>query len=1171
MKRESISSAERAAEQMLPKKAAEKVSKISSATKKRIADLLVQRESGEIYWTNIITELHSSAEYLELFDKLGMGDHWMNSVWLKENGFSAIYFAIKRSVQFKEEGWKGFLKFMGCEGESIMERVEGCKEREDFIRLFKELGLKEEEWQSSEWLHKNGFNGLYGAILKQFKDERWKGFLKFMGCERKPMTELVAGCRTPIDFLTLFDELGVADHWADSAWLKKNGFSALNKALKRNIQFKEVGWEGFLKFMGWGNREPMTVRVRACKKQDSFVKLFAELGIKGEEWQSSRWLINNGFSGLYAAIVIDIRFKEEGWAGFLAFMDTDRILVEEEFEKISSLALEDAIALLGNDDPLKLKRYLQFSYPDLGEEDIDQLVQRSFKGLRDGSTEKSEDRFLAWKEKLAHPTVAEIPETTEENTVTIHGNGVDGSHIFVSGAYTRRKKVNEDGSFEIIVPLKIGERNEIRIMSLDATGETRSMQLDFVIQQEGEADDIAALVELLSNLGVEARRHIQKNPGRFQYLCKCMEETLIKKFARSFIDGSMYVQELLRRETTSASMRKVLKTVLKKFQEIHNAELPGVIDGSLLFFQKYCAYEMRMRMEQNLPGLILANDPGLGKTRTVQAATAQRHTVVITPNSVVSAWAEEAGKVLEDTEQVLALHGLHSNLRKEILRTRASARKALARKRQVQHTYINREFLQKTDDPERFKLLADRQTVAVHDEGHSRANEKSEQSKGAKMLESEFQILVTATPFKNPLTFRRMMAILKPHDPRFTNDNAFLQAFPVDDPEALRTLSIMKDEVMIRFRKEDVMETVDPKQDLRQQRHKLPMKTFVDPEEQGAFTMSMDQAWSLYGMFVDWSKWCRKNNKYIPKDQIAKEDGLRTSNGFAKRHALRQTVNNPRYVNSKASDVKLKQIKEIVRTCLKEGRKIVIFCAYEAQAQKYMKEFANLSPALYTGQTSNKGDMKDSHGNLLLFKKGDTGDSRHGWLLDTDGYPITNIKGEPMSALDYERLTFQSAPDRQLLIATYDAGSVGTTFTAGKAMIFDDLPRDCVEEIQAADRIHRIDPDRLTHADVKYYRLQSEYPKAFLNAVKKRWLVRENGHYKEFHSREKAEKYAEMNDAEAHNAYDLFFEQGTYDEVQSGNLETQRTIFRLINDGIADDSVLKANNTSFKGIENGRI
>src|SRR5690606_5943527 len=144
----------------------------------------------------------------------------------------------------------------------------------------------------------------------------------------------------------------------------------------------------------------------------------------------------------------------------------------------------------------------------------------SFKGLRDADTEKSEKRYLSWKRGLKKPSVYNLPdEMIEEPSVEISGHAPGCTYIFISGVYTRRKRVEDDGSFSINVPLRIGQENRIRIMGLDAQKQLRSTQQELFIEQTGEEDDIEALVKLLSNLKIETFKNIQKDPGRYHYLC----------------------------------------------------------------------------------------------------------------------------------------------------------------------------------------------------------------------------------------------------------------------------------------------------------------------------------------------------------------------------------------------------------------------------------------------------------------------------------------------------------------------------------------------------------------------------------------------------------------------------------------------------------------------------
>ena len=149
-----------------------------------------------------------------------------------------------------------------------------------------------------------------------------------------------------------------------------------------------------------------------------------------------------------------------------------------------------------------------------------------------------------------------------------------------------------------------------------------------------------------------------------------------------------------------------------------------------------------------------------------------------------------------------------------------------------------------------------------------------------------------------------------------------------------------------------------------------------------------------------------------------------------------------------------------------------------------------------------------------------------------------------------------------MIICTYSAGAVGVTFTKGKASIEDDLPEDCVADIQSEYRTCRIDHEHLTHYDINHYSMISRYSPRFLGRMKKCWVRRlDDGTYEEVRSKKVAEKEC------LPSAYDEFFAQGTYDQVHFGNLGVQRTIFHLVNDGIADDSLLEENKMTIPGID----
>ncbi len=424
----------------------------------------------------------------------------------------------------------------------------------------------------------------------------------------------------------------------------------------------------------------------------------------------------------------------------------------------------------------------------------------------------------------------------------------------------------------------------------------------------------------------------------------------------------------------------------------------------------------------------------------------------------------------------------------------------------------------------------------------------TEQSKGARRLKQKFLLLLSATPAKDPKTLRRLLYLLEPDDPRFQSDKAFTAAFSGNDPKALKTLNVIKQQYMIRFTKEDVLETMDPTLPIDRQKHRLPAKEYLPEEQAGSYILTMDQCQAMYELFLNFPEWSKRYDRYIPKDEIAREDQLRgNANALVKTHALRQTANNPNYIGSKDEDPKAKEMLRMVNSFLAQGRKVVIFCQYNAQAQKYAELLKAHCPSVYTGLTSKQGNRKNDQAQEIRYRTNAQGD----WVLDNRGLPQEDPDGETMSTLDYERLTFQNAPERRVMISTYAAGSVGVTFTAGKATIFDDLPADCVQEIQAEDRTHRIDHEHQTHHSVKYGRMVAHYPESFLERMKQVWVRKKNdGSYEEVKNRRTAEG------EDLQTAYDTFFAQGTYDEVRLAGLKTQRTRFRLINDGIEDESEL---------------
>lgn len=1104
-----------------------------------------------------ISVCKTSNDFRTLFSLHGIaGEEWRSTGWLEKNRFGTLQKNIVADSRFRKHGWSSFIEFMGPPPKLILDKsilqysyarqVASCETAADFLKLFDLHGISSaENCRNSSYLQRNGYTKLYLAIIQneRFTKGKWPFFQKFLGPLPRPVLDIkilalsvpkqIAACETQDDFIKLFRLHGIlGGEWRKPRWLMDNGFESIYKTIKRDDRFCREGWKTFLEFMSQHARSldesilqlSFSKQVSACKIPDDFRTLFRLHNISDDTLYNIEQLNEKN---LKRAILSDSRFAAGGLQYFRDWMDgRDEESVDNAIEKLD---LTEAVALLGG-TPSKLKLYIKIAHPELAEKDIDTIVSTSFKRL---SVRKSFD-YSEFKPGLS-PIVLESRtlRETSESVYLITGHAPDADSVMISGHREIRVRTNPDGSFRVRVPLSIGELNEITLVPVNHTDKKVGPEISISVQQTSEPDDIEALIKLLDAMGKAALNDIRQDPGRFNYVVQQTEQVLIRKFSKNFEEGRDYVERLIA-TTKSSAVKKVLNKVLDNFRRIDRSTYPNVKkDSPLYFFQKYCVAEIQRRIAKGDAGVILANAPGLGKTRTALVAINGDPATIIAPNSVVSAWGEEAEKCLVDSN-VLTLRNLHSKKRIEKLQ-----------KNNAKHVVTNVEFLRAHPDDPRYALLANEETIIVQDEAHGLANLASEQSKGARRLNGKFQLLLSATPFKDPKMMRRMFHHLYPHDVRFSSDKAFSKAFPANDHEALRTLSILKDQFVIRFRKEDVLEEMDPKVPVADQKHRLPKKEHIPPAKHGTFTMTMKQAEATYELFKDWGKWTKKYDKYVPKDEIAKMDGLRGNEfTFGKLHALRQIANNPAYVGEKGvEDPKAVQMKRAVEKCLKEGRKVVIFCQYNAQAEKYAELLKKYAPSLYTGVTSKEGNMKNPEGKEMLFKKHEKG----GWEMDIKGFPVPDPDGTPMLAMDYERITYQNTQDRKVMIATYSAGAVGVTFTAGKAVIFDDLPRDCTEEIQAEDRTHSIDHEHQTHHTVQYMKMASAYPKAFLERMKKTWVKKkDDGTYEETMN----EKYARKHHYET--AYKEFFKQGTWDQVKIGNLKAQRNMFDLLNDGIID-------------------
>lgn len=835
-------------------------------------------------------------------------------------------------------------------------------------------------------------------------------------------------------------------------------------------------------------------------------------------------------------------------------------VAEETKVLIDKLQLTDVVATLGR-DPRKLAAFLDLTSLDLTEKQKARILYVSFRGLRETGPDSKLDKLM---EELplrleSIEIVGDIPPTTDQKTIKVKVRVPQGTHkLLVRGATNRDIKTNgaKEAAFEC--PLEPGEINKFILLAYDdrPRKRKRSEPLVISIEQTSPSVDIDALATLLESLKqetIDALKHDEKKTALFR---RCIEESAVKHFAGDFEEGRKYLQRLSQTQH-HPEIRALLDEILKTFERINAMEFTFIRKSErLLFFQKYCLYKIE---QYKGDCLILANEPGLGKTVTALAATHDDEMLVVAPNSACSTWTEQEAKFFDDPflENLATLPYVE---REDILAGRKRRRGTLTnvefvRHKSEPHGTADNDDPAKRPAPRKFKLLNERRhkrrrKTLVVDEAHFLKNE-SQQTEGIEQLDYDFFLLLSASPYRDPQALCRVMHKIFPEDERFKSLAAFEKAFPAHDVAAIKTLYLMMQPFLIRFRKSEVFSTYNPSKPLHDQPLSLPAKKTIAPLKTGIgrFTLTPVQQNAILEFFEDWDAWTKKYDHYMPKGELAELDGIRASNDqLSKTHALRQIMNDPVYIGSNDPSPKHEACMKILREELTNNTKVVIFCGYHGEVKVYARLLQSLGIEFcqYTGEITQKGYKKDEGGRDILYAL----DESDNYRFDASGNPVLARRGErgrKMLASDYERLVFQKNPKRMVMLATYSAGAQSVTFTAAGAMILDDLPRDYSEEYQATDRIHRIDDEHRKY-EVRYYRLMAQYDQAFLRDMRD----------------EITTKTRPDGDEVEISAFDRWFAQGTFDEVRSRRLAAQRVGFELLNDGIATDPDLAETEARFQ-------
>ncbi len=789
--------------------------------------------------------------------------------------------------------------------------------------------------------------------------------------------------------------------------------------------------------------------------------------------------------------------------------------IREDLETVfDSPGLADAVALFGN-DALRLAQYIRIYHPDLSPKDISQVAIRAVNGL--GGVSKNYDELHSdYEESLPPLPGMDLPKSTDSHSFELSGyyDPAFANKILVTGSYHREIRIRQDGFFSVSIPLpKTGEENKFEIYAYSDSSRQKSEKIPFTIMQTSEKEDSDSALAYLTGAKEAILESIQKDPRRGKFVMKCIEQSLLKSFTKDSKKAFIELQNRIAAENSSVK-RIFLEKVLNKFNEIDKMKFDLNPGRDLYFFQKYIIYEIARYRKENAKGIIVAVDPGLGKTLSALTAINGNAALILTPNPVVSTWTEQEEKFFSGSS-LEKLEGTYAE--------RLKAMSTISRPQVV----TNIEFMQGMSKQRLRALSRFCRDYLIVDEADYLGSKRAQQTAGTLELSSNFKILLTATPFKRLTQISHILKFLYPDDPAYGSSRAFSRAFSVSSPEDMNALYLLMNENMIRVRKQDVFDEYDLDKPLADQKNRLPRKVEISPEEEGAFELTEEQCRSIEMLFTDYREWCRKHEGHETKED--KEYSRFKEGYFKKKESLRQIMNDPSYIGrDDIGSPKHKKMREIVEKELAEdpSKKVLIFCRYRAQVEKYEKMFQHHGARTFYGglKTNSQGHKLDSEGRVMYFET----DQDRNPVLDENNMPIPTDRkhGRPMLALDYERILFQNNPSNRVMIATYDRGSLGVTMTAADVVIYDDLAPTFRDQYQAGDRAHRIDDDRKKYT-VKYYWLEARYPESFLDKLPPK--IRQE-----------------------------YFSMGTYDQFQSENLMRQGLIFHRIMDAVGSAEELKA-------------
>jgi len=212
-----------------------------------IAVVLLDEDS--LSWGKRVEWCQTPDDFRDFFTSLGVKEEqWRMHTWLaneaskpvEEGGIGRSLSMVLQALKKRFGSHSQFIAWMDGKEKpeaSLRERVQVCTTREDYLALFKDLGIPGEEWKNSRWLERTsalpseeGGIGLKLAHLVHYIREKeefgsFPQFVAWMEGKEKPddyLTVRIGACKELPDFFALLRELGVpGNEWENTKWLSE--------------------------------------------------------------------------------------------------------------------------------------------------------------------------------------------------------------------------------------------------------------------------------------------------------------------------------------------------------------------------------------------------------------------------------------------------------------------------------------------------------------------------------------------------------------------------------------------------------------------------------------------------------------------------------------------------------------------------------------------------------------------------------------------------------------------------------------------------------------------------------------------------------------------------------------------------------------------------------------